>query len=57
MSDGGQHFCGIAGRFDLAEYLRDGPVSTVMNVVRSTPMYLRPYMDFSFHTPYASQIL
>ena len=29
----------------------------MMNVVRSMPMYFRPYIDFSFQTPYASAIL
>ncbi len=27
------------------------PCGSTTNVVRSMPMYLRPYMLFSFHTP------
>ena len=27
------------------------PSAPITNVVRSMPMYLRPYMLFSFHTP------
>ena len=33
------------------------PSEAMIKVVRSTPMYFLPYMDFSFHTPYAPQIL
>src|SRR5579883_2946292 len=32
------------------------PFSSIMNVVRTTPMYLRPYMLFCCHTPYAFTI-
>jgi len=27
------------------------PSSSIRNVLRSTPMYVRPYMDFFFQTP------
>ena len=30
------------------------PCSSMRNAERSMPMYLRPYMDFSFHTSNAS---
>ena len=32
------------------------PFGLMMYVVRSTPMYLRPYIDFSFHVSNASQM-
>src|SRR5690606_6955109 len=33
------------------------PSGPIRKVARRTPIYLRPYMDFSAHTPYASSIL
>ncbi len=51
----------IAGIEDLpvvvpGVHLREDPfdaslLGSMMKVVRSTPMYLRPYIDFSAHTP------
>ena len=32
------------------------PSGPITNVLRSTPMYFLPYIDFSTHTPYASAV-
>src|SRR6185312_16046614 len=38
----------------LRHVLATLPDLSIRNVLRSMPMYLRPYIDFSTHVPYAS---
>jgi hypothetical protein len=39
------------GTFTLCHAFTTRPSAPTRNVARSIPMYLRPYMDFSTHTP------
>ena len=41
------------GTFTLRQIFAILPRGSTRNVDRSTPMYFRPYMDFSTQTPYA----
>ena len=43
------------GTLTLRQLRATRPVSSIRNVARSTPIYLRPYMLFSTHVPNASQ--
>jgi len=43
--------CAWPGTFTLRHIRAILPSRSTRKVVRSTPQYLRPYMDFSFHTP------
>src|ERR1700730_1523686 len=44
----------LAGTRTLCQTPRMMPVPSIRKVARSMPMYLRPYMLFSTHTPYFS---
>src|SRR5450755_1360486 len=39
------------GTLTLRQLLAMRPLPSIRKVERSTPMYLRPYIDFSTHTP------
>ena len=46
-----QHFRGVARHLHRAQILAILPSRSIRKVVRSTPIYLRPYMLFSAQTP------
>src|SRR5215211_7507504 len=49
-----EHDVVVSLRRDLREHARDDPVRVDDERGRATPMYLRPYIDFSPQVPYAS---
>jgi len=44
----------LVGAFVISNTFAIRPSASIMNVVRATPQYFLPYIDFSCHTPYCS---